>query len=51
MRKHICINLPVPLLERIDLIRGDIPRSRMIERALSNQPGLKETSEKVGVEG
>ena len=47
-KQQICVNLDKSLIARIDLNRGDVPRSRVIERALSIQMGDRSTSENVG---
>ncbi len=41
---RICLNLQKGLVERIDKQRGDIPRSRIVERALMEK--YSETPEK-----
>ena len=49
LKKPVCVNLSKGLIEKIDLIRGDVSRSRMVERALCLQLGIVyETSKKVG---
>jgi len=50
-KQQICVNLDKALIQRIDRNRGDVPRSRVVERALSQAMGEMGTSEKVGVEG
>lgn len=46
MKQSICINVEKPLLEIIDGQRGDIPRSRMVERALEEKYGTPEPQKK-----
>jgi metal-responsive CopG/Arc/MetJ family transcriptional regulator len=40
--KAMCINLPTDLVARVDAVRGDIPRSKYIQRAL--EKALKKTN-------
>jgi len=50
-KKPVCVNLPKSLIDKIDQFRGDVSRSKMVERALCLQMGIEyETSEKVGEE-
>ena len=46
-KQQICINVEKPLLEKIDGQRGDIPRSRMVERALEKMYGKSEPQKNV----
>jgi len=36
---RICLNIEKGLIERIDYQRGDVPRSRVVERALEERYG------------
>ena len=42
MRQPISVNIERGLLDRIDGQRGDVPRSRMVERALEEKYGKSE---------
>jgi hypothetical protein len=45
-KKPVCVNLSRSLIDKIDQIRGDVSRSRTVERALDYQFGTEfETSE------
>ena len=35
MKRQICVNVEMGLLDKIDSSRGDIPRSRIVERILT----------------
>jgi len=47
-KQQICVNLEKSLIERIDRIAGDVPRSRVVERALNAQLGDHSASEMAG---
>lgn len=52
MRKQqICVNLEKCLVARIDQNRGDVPRSRVIEKILNAQMGNERTTEEKDGEG
>jgi hypothetical protein len=38
-RKQICVNLEKSLIIKIDQTRGEVPRSRIVERALNEKFG------------
>ena len=46
MRQPISVNIERGLLDRIDGQRGDVPRSRMVERALEKMYGISEQPQK-----
>ena len=46
MRQQICVNIEKALLEKIDTQRGDIPRSRVVERCLNEMYGKPEPQKK-----
>ena len=35
LKRQICVNVEMGLLDKIDSSRGDIPRSRIVERILT----------------
>jgi metal-responsive CopG/Arc/MetJ family transcriptional regulator len=43
----IGITLPIPLLERIETLRGDIPRSTFIQRAVQEYTFKKRSIKKL----
>jgi hypothetical protein len=41
-KQQICVNLEKSLIIKIDQTRGDVPRSRVVERALDEKYGKLE---------
>jgi hypothetical protein len=52
-KRQICVNLEKSLIEEIDQNRGEVPRSRVVERALIEKYGnldfCKSQEKEVGV--
>jgi hypothetical protein len=41
-QRPVTVSLPKPILEELDLVRGDIPRSKYIVRLLESRFGEKQ---------